>query len=604
MATAKELLDLYKSISDTDKDKQAEFSVILSKLFYMIEQNHAIDMSSKYTFDRNFAKYDNVMNERQNATGTVVRRLLKEQIARVISAFSNYDSKTRLQKIETKINAVIDYAENYRKSLPTIGDFQRVLSGSSASGAAAPPVARLPPPPPPPSRAAAAAKAPLKPLPPRQQPMQSVVGTEPFRGLTRDLQARCRTLEGLNEYIAGLYPGDRDSAPAGHQDVQAIVSTCRNLALRDFLRGWRPKNSYGYRNDCLIESFLTTTCPAFRFLVQDHKNTVAENFRQLFFASQPEISEHRNSHRLLDEIRDHRFLGNEHLSILSEIYRVDFLMLENRALGRAGATHFEINRSARVYIIINPDNAHYEAVQPRDRNEDYSISRDEAMRVVECINAEAIGEAEESRGISQRACLPTGSVVLYRGGRYVILDGKVIVNRNTGEATCEGYYLSTHDMLAAFSALPNSFNEGGRRLYKESTAIKQRYLSFPNLIPAGEVQAAATTVGRRAANAAGLVAAGFPVRMTAAAVSEQQIAANVEAARRIAAEEEKKMENREAQEAANANFARRVAAGEFDGGSRRQQSRRKRTVKARRRSLRAGRRTPSKGKGHGSRRKR
>jgi hypothetical protein len=323
-------------------------------------------------------------------------------------------------------------------------------------------------------------------------PISGIVGSEPFRRLSADLRQRCLTLEGLNAYIAALYPADQDSYKVrnGWNDLKRGVRGCNN---KDIIGEWQNVFSSPNNHDCLIHSFLTATCDAFRKLTDDHKDTVASNFRRIFLPTTEAARAMRQDLQSelvrMPAVRD-AYLANDHISLLSGIYHADILVLE-----AGGGTFFEENRSRRVFIILNPGTGHYESVRPkRGGNADFSVSREEAQRAFQCISSDRIAAGQALIGVTQTICLPVGTPVLYRGQQYVILDSEVDIvddptNPHLSERRCRGYYLATPRGLAEFTDLPNSVNRGGKRLRKEDKAVRQGYLSFPHLILAGEVQA-------------------------------------------------------------------------------------------------------------------
>ncbi len=471
----------------------------------------------------------------------------------------------------------------------------------------------------PPGRAAAAAAAPLRPVaPPRAPPMPRATGADPFQNLSEDQKMRLRTLEGLNEYIGSLYPVNTGPAApyknrAGRLNIRQFISQCTEQPLRRTLDLWRTIDSAGHKNDCLVESFLTATCPAYRKLLsKEHvgarpeaRDIVGDCFRRTFLPTLPEF---QGRSQELAELRGGGFLSETHLSIICEVYGVDILMFEAGTLGgRAAATIIGENNSQRLYVILNPDNAHYEAVQPRrDDHDDFSITRGEVDAIVRCIGGSWVKEGRAAEGIGERLCEhPFGAVVTYRGGPRRVMDSGVeYVGSNTNQRpVCAGYLLGTEDQYNRFNALPAAQKEGTATLLAyclpENSGMDRRGNLIKVYIPPEEVSGGGggAAAAARAANVGAFAGQGTRIRMAAAAVSNAQKAANANAARRLAQEKANAaLAAKLAQEAANAEYARQLAAewGATPGGSRRR----------RKRSLRAKRRHTSKGKQHGSRRKR
>jgi hypothetical protein len=354
------------------------------------------------------------------------------------------------------------------------------------------------------------------------------------------------------------------------------------------------------------------------------RDIVGDHFRRTFLPSLPEF---RARPRELNELihADNPFLTDVHVNILCQVYGIDLLMLEARALGgRAAATIIGENNSQRLYVILNPDNAHYEAVQPRrGDHDDFSITRDEAHAIVRCIGGSWVVVGRAAQGIGERVCeYPFGAVVTYRGEPHRVMDSGVeYVGRNTNQRpVCAGYLLGTEDQYNRFNALPAAQKEGTATLLAyclpENSGSDPRGGLIKVFIPPREVRGGGggAAAAARAANAAAFAAAGAPTREAVAAAGQAQNAANANATNRAtiealieagasredaeAAVKRERNGARRKQEAANAEYAQQLAAAEWGatpGGSRR---------RSRKRSLRAKRRHTSKGKQYGSRRRR
>jgi hypothetical protein len=217
------------------------------------------------------------------------------------------------------------------------------------------------------------------------------------------------------------------------------------------LRQMTRMESSGSGLDCLIHSFFTATCAAFRRLPLAAKNTVANAFRHCFL------------YRILDEL-DQRYAGDveglkrskEHrayldrgmlydkqINLLADSFKVNILVLEQEKAGVVGGRAAQMpatatlvegvtgvaGAAAPVYVLANIGNNHYESVKTEGS---YTITAAQAVAIQTRINpyeSAALGCAFEE-----------GAEVLYKGGRCIVMG-----RRFGDEAKCESYKLLCAD---------------------------------------------------------------------------------------------------------------------------------------------------------------
>jgi hypothetical protein len=260
-----------------------------------------------------------------------------------------------------------------------------------------------------PSIASAAAKVPLPaPASPNLFP-----GTD-FSSL--------RTLQGLNDFIAGRYSGKMGD------EARLTVSAGRTIGsyMTDFkdytFSQYECMHSEGSNSDCLIHSFLTATCPAFRRLTSrktgggTDKNDFATWFRHYVYPSLPNVQAKladtspdplRDSkgkiikQRTVGEVARHRiftpsiFLADQDVGLLCNAYGVNILSFE----GQEGLQTMRINGSdirdpsRPVYMISNSVGVHFEAVRTPEGS--YTIPARIALTINLIVQGKMINDSFE-----------------------------------------------------------------------------------------------------------------------------------------------------------------------------------------------------------------
>lgn len=438
-----------------DDSHQLQFVLTAAKYLYLVSNTKEGGVKFQ-TADEKIGRYLNERIERSNRQTMTVEAAIKA----IETKWKTSTPEEKAKLVEVRIAAL-------ETAKVPLADIQAVLAPAPAPAASASawnfsswdPFANVSPPAPKSTRLPPVAPPPVAPTPARPLP------TRPFSATT---------LTALDTYIASIYPDDQRTGAklsAGHQSIARVIGPCENA----FIRGWRPIYSSGTNNDCLIHSFLTATCPSFRALSQDHKNAFADSFRRKHL---PSLAAYQAlPSREQDELAGRGFLSNAHAAFLTDVYKVDLLSLEGEATGNRGATLIGDTHSERVYIILNPDNAHYESVQPRPGNSaNFSISRREAEQALACISPEKGRVATALRGVAAAACMEPGTSVSYQGREYMILEGRVKLDETTGEVSCGGYLLSTAVQFADYLALPPFLEVAGKRVSKEETTVKIRYV--------------------------------------------------------------------------------------------------------------------------------
>lgn len=197
------------------------------------------------------------------------------------------------------------------------------------------------------------------------------------------------SIEGLNEYIGNMYQGrlrDARLTPPMEQRTRP-VGDMTTLGLPEFIRMY----SSGNDSDCLIHSFLTSTCSSFRQLSQEDKNTVASNFRRYIFATLPaverkiEYEKGPDNQRLKQQVPENQkldydialrltpghFLNDDDLVLLCTYYGINFVLFSG-----SGALIPPKQFDNAMYMMYNTG-VHFESIAVnRGSGYEYTISND------------------------------------------------------------------------------------------------------------------------------------------------------------------------------------------------------------------------------------
>jgi hypothetical protein len=199
---------------------------------------------------------------------------------------------------------------------------------------------------------------------------------------------------------------------------------------------WQIMESDGNGNDCLIHSFLTVTCPNFRRLELDDKRAFARSFRVELIPKYPEAAAHfakvdefglTGEQRFTEKnprTRDLRFLGDEDVEFLKELFRVNVILFQGRRV--VGRGKHRIDNPASVsellgnpanpntYYIYNNGINHFEGVKPNDTyHTDTKAARD---------NIRNTFSAYKEKGEGPKGEYKFGNSITHDGKKYVVVD--------------------------------------------------------------------------------------------------------------------------------------------------------------------------------------
>jgi len=222
---------------------------------------------------------------------------------------------------------------------------------------------------------------------------------------------RVGSIEGLNTHIGNIYRGrllDSRLTPPMEQRTR-IVKDMSDFGLPEFIRMY----SSGNDSDCLIHSFLTSTCSNFRQLSQEDKNTVASNFRRYVYTTLPEVIELLQAGSgLATRIEAGNFLEDEDIGILCRYYEINMIVFANaRVVGTSiqPATARIIDTDTPVTYMIYNTGVHWESVKKEGHLPPYSLTRVEAAGVRDLVNNKDMDPANQRK---LEAGVPRGAAAI------------------------------------------------------------------------------------------------------------------------------------------------------------------------------------------------
>jgi hypothetical protein len=127
-------------------------------------------------------------------------------------------------------------------------------------------------------------------------------------------------------------------------------------------------------NDCLILSFLMGVSPLFRKLSEAHKCEFSDNFRRVLlpaYLKGKNIKKRtdKTMNEIIDDLESKRFLYDNTIGLLSDIYKIKFLVFETAKRGVMGKEQVQPpyientgEEHSDVIIIINFNSGHYEVI--------------------------------------------------------------------------------------------------------------------------------------------------------------------------------------------------------------------------------------------------
>lgn len=290
-----------------------------------------------------------------------------------------------------------------------------------------------------------------------------------------------KTLDGIETFLqlhyeAGLGSESQMTKVSGTNPTLASymrpkcsVRGATAAARPEFCR-FQPMHSSGDKNDCLVHSFLTATCPSFRRLPADKKDAFADWFRRNVMPTLEPFSKRRDA---LARVRSQEFLEDTDIGYLAQAYEMHYIVFEGARQGfpsRAFTSDFTARDD--VYMIGNRHSVHFEAV--RTPAGSYTIKGSEAAAIRNCVEGDAILEGVEN--MSDKAAL-VREVRAIPGLSFTVADlrGSVkeikdVLQKKLEEA-CSGAAVAA--VAAPFNwGLPKSW--GGRRSGSGSGSRKLR----------------------------------------------------------------------------------------------------------------------------------
>jgi hypothetical protein len=294
-----------------------------------------------------------------------------------------------------------------------------------------------------------------------------------FNGLPVGDVLNLRTLESLNAFIRSKFSNILKAdiltrEPGNVYQFMGYKGLPADNPLQQLKNMHQIKTS-GDKSNCLIHTFLTMTCEAFRKLPKDLKDDVASSFRFHLYPrfaevnaaleperrikSSPPYSEERqpNLFRILTE---DVFLNDSDVGWLTDIYRINAIIFQSpviriqrgrpKVLQPAIITFVEKNPGDSVYTFSNNNNNHYESVQNRETGA-FTISHGEALQ----INGARVGTlAEDTRVTGCR--FKEGDQVHWNGSMWHILDRRT----KDGGKKCLNYIIADKANYDIFISLP------------------------------------------------------------------------------------------------------------------------------------------------------
>ena len=245
---------------------------------------------------------------------------------------------------------------------------------------------------------------------------------ELFKHMSDDERESLQDLKVVNDLIKLYFSDSFQSEESATKPTGQLDRHFREFCPANEICKWNTMYSSGNRNDCIIHSFLTATCPNFRRLPKAFKDNFAKSFRLDLYPTFPAVQvllsgPAKDDHRA--RIFGAQFLEDTDLTILINTYGVNILVFESAKTegGRtmpASATVFG-DYSGPVYLLANSSNIHYESVRTSDGQ--YSISKSKAYTISKSLIPKGLENATE-----KQCSYEIGEAVRYRGQKYIVLQ--------------------------------------------------------------------------------------------------------------------------------------------------------------------------------------
>lgn len=277
----------------------------------------------------------------------------------------------------------------------------------------------------------------------------------PFNSLAPAEVINLRTIQTLNAFIEEKYEAVLSDSDV-LEEVGGTVFLFMNFKSSsdrrfDSLKKMKQIQTSGAGSDCLVHTFLTMTCKAFRKLPNEYKNRVARSFRRDLYPVFEETAAVLRDEEAAGE-SEHRdriftvgaFLDDSDIGRLSEIFGANFLIFQNPNREQpALITMKDVNAApqAQFYTFSNRGNLHFESV----RHSQYGF--DLPRSIAENINA--AGQNLLQPIVAATGCqFNEGDRVQWRATPYYVLT-----RRMRGPDECDSYMLGDEENYRRFTTL-------------------------------------------------------------------------------------------------------------------------------------------------------
>jgi hypothetical protein len=197
----------------------------------------------------------------------------------------------------------------------------------------------------------------------------------------------------LQYYFVGKTKDDKDDFLPFFKDGKGFDTLDDDVdAINEEFKDYRIYTNTGCgNNDCLILSFLMGVSPLFRKLSEAHKCEFSNNFRRVLLPAYLKGKSINNRtdktmNEIIDDLESKRFLYDNTIGLLSDIYKIKFLVFETAKRGVMGKEKQVqppyIENTGKEYsdviIIINFNNGHYEVIGEDNK---YVFTNDSAKAI-------------------------------------------------------------------------------------------------------------------------------------------------------------------------------------------------------------------------------
>jgi hypothetical protein len=270
------------------------------------------------------------------------------------------------------------------------------------------------------------------------------------------------TLDNINKLILRFYADNMKAEDEATRPVGEDGGELKGFGVRGLYR----MNASKKNNDCLMHSFLTSTCENFRRLEQNSKDEFANFFRRTVFLTLPAVqcfqaNEPDLGQRMAGRVMSTAFLEEQELRLLAAQFRVNILA----ATGESGRFQ-PATRETLLHVLpaecvpggafehtiaIFTNGAHFEAL--RDR-EGYTFSERKIGDFIR--RSENAANARQGAGNNNMARAIAASLNSAKSAKKPALNHKAIAN-SMGVTVAELKAMYTNANLNAM------FSGGGKR---------------------------------------------------------------------------------------------------------------------------------------------